>query len=176
MIIYMYIVDFTFRARISIFPVYLSHAARLFNHMYNILMPVSGSEEKGQKFVETVQNFPVNPGETNITILNVFEEFEVMSAEWRSISSDEFYDRYEFPVIAGELAANIQKAGFEVDVLREHGDPATVIIETASETDADMIIMAGRNQSPIGKAFFGSVTQAVLLDSKVPVTVVPSAD
>jgi nucleotide-binding universal stress UspA family protein len=54
---------------------------------------------------------------------------------------------------------------------REHGDPAKLIRDISKESGVDRIVMSGRKRSPTGKALFGSVTQSVLLDSEIPVTV-----
>jgi nucleotide-binding universal stress UspA family protein len=40
------------------------------------------------------------------------------------------------------------------------------------EVDADLVVVGARKRTPVGKAVFGSVTQSVVLDSPVPVTVV----
>ena len=40
---------------------------------------------------------------------------------------------------------------------------------------ADLLVIGARRRSPVGKAFLGSVTQEVLLDSAVPVLVVKAS-
>ena len=46
------------------------------------------------------------------------------------------------------------------------------IVDLATDIDADLVVIGGRQRSPTGKALFGSVTQSVVLDSPVPVVVV----
>lgn len=51
------------------------------------------------------------------------------------------------------------------------GDPATRIVEYATEQDAQYIVVATRKRSPTGKAIFGSVAQSILLNAECPVLV-----
>ena len=60
---------------------------------------------------------------------------------------------------------------------RRCGDPATEILDTADEVDADLIALAGRRKrSPAGKALFGSTTQAVILETDRSVLVAGTPD
>lgn len=49
------------------------------------------------------------------------------------------------------------------------GDPADSIVDYADEQDARYIVVSGRKRSPVGKAIFGSVSQAILLYAECPV-------
>ena len=51
------------------------------------------------------------------------------------------------------------------------GEKGEETLKLADERDCDHIFIAGRKRSPTGKAVFGDDTQRVILDSKVPVTV-----
>lgn len=53
------------------------------------------------------------------------------------------------------------------------GKPAVRIQEKANAHGARYIVMGARKRSPVGKALFGSVTQAVLLNSDRPVVTIP---
>lgn len=143
--------------------------------MQTVLVPISENEEQARRIERTLLDLPFEKGAVRVVVLNVFEEFEVESAEWVAIDSSDFYDE-EFPAVAAEVAANLEDAGFTVDVRREHGDPAETIVGVADEIGADTIVVAGRKRSPVGKVLFGSVTQAVLLAADVPVVVGPSRD
>jgi nucleotide-binding universal stress UspA family protein len=65
----------------------------------------------------------------------------------------------------------LEEAGVPVELREKSGDPATSILETADEIDADAICLAGRKRSPTGKMLFGSVSQTVLLNTERPVLV-----
>lgn len=52
------------------------------------------------------------------------------------------------------------------------GDPAQTLIEIAGRYGCEAIIMGARGMGALRSALLGSVSQAVLLGSKVPVTIV----
>jgi nucleotide-binding universal stress UspA family protein len=51
-------------------------------------------------------------------------------------------------------------------------DTAEAVLGTVDRLSADLLVIGARRRSPVGKAFLGSVTQEILLDSPVPVLVV----
>lgn len=51
-------------------------------------------------------------------------------------------------------------------------DVAGGILRATTLAGASLLVIGARRRSPVGKAFLGSVTQEVLLDSPVPVLVV----
>jgi len=53
----------------------------------------------------------------------------------------------------------------------ERGAHATEIIDTATEHDCDHVFIVGRKRSPTGKALFGDMAQAVILNFAGPVTI-----
>lgn len=144
--------------------------------MPEVLVPIDEHEEQAQRVVDGIADFPFDPAETRITVLNVFEEFEVTSGEWTTIESDDFYEEEEFPETVAQTAAKLSDYGYTVDVRREHGEPAEEIAELAQELDVDTIAIAGRQRSPVGKALLGSVTQEVLLSADRPVIVFPKGE
>jgi nucleotide-binding universal stress UspA family protein len=59
--------------------------------------------------------------------------------------------------------------------IRQAGDArsaAELIVDTAREMDADLIVIGLRRRSPVGKVLGGSTAQAVLLDANCPVLAV----
>lgn len=53
------------------------------------------------------------------------------------------------------------------------GDPASAILEYASEHDAAYIVVSARKRSPLKQTVFGSVTQGLLLNADRPVVSIP---
>lgn len=68
----------------------------------------------------------------------------------------------------------VQAVGVEAEVLQleEGGDAATVILDTAAERSASVLVIGLRHRSPVGKLIMGSVAQRVLLDALCPVLTV----
>ncbi|MBI3030639.1 MAG: universal stress protein [Candidatus Rokubacteria bacterium] len=71
---------------------------------------------------------------------------------------------YLEPLVASLKAKGV-RAGARVRV----GDPATEIIAAAKEINADMIAMTTHGRSGLGRLLFGSVAEAVLRGSPIPV-------
>lgn len=79
---------------------------------------------------------------------------------------------------------SVRRAATELrDPVRNYGMPITVhgrvtddtgeaIVDTATEVNADRVVICGGNRSPTGKAIFGSTAQYALLNSPCPVTFV----
>ena len=115
---------------------------------------------------------PGAPDDIAVTVLNVFEEFS-HADEAGQVRSDDLYDAEDFPESV-RLARDVLEAeGVDVDLRREHGDPAERILAVAEAVDAAVVAMSGRKRSPAGKALFGSVTQSVILDADRSVLIVP---
>ena len=52
---------------------------------------------------------------------------------------------------------------------------AAAILDAVDKIGAELLVIGARRRSPVGKAFLGSITQELLLDSSVPVLVVKAA-
>jgi len=142
--------------------------------MYRVLMAVSGTEnDDSDRITDSVTSMPMVVDDVEVTVLNVFEEFEVTD-EGASVSSEELYDDSDLPVEAEQVRTRLRDEGFSVEVLREHGDVTKKILEVADRIDADLIAMGGRKQTRVGKVIFGSTTQSVMLEADRPVMVTMS--
>lgn len=138
--------------------------------MYRVLLAVDKDEDRAKTAAEAVRDLP---GDVEVVILNVFEEFDATDGDGR-VDSSELFDENDFPESVSVAERTLQEAGIEPTTRREHGDPTDVIIDVAAEIDADSIALSGRKRSPVGKAVFGSVTQSVLLSADRPVLVATS--
>ena len=58
---------------------------------------------------------------------------------------------------------------FELRDPEHDSDPADVILESARERSADLIVLGIRRRSPVGKIIMASTAQRVLLESPCPV-------
>ncbi len=74
-----------------------------------------------------------------------------------------------------EIPADIQlKHAPEIEV--SIGRPDQVIVQTAQEQQADMIVMGDRGGSTASRLFLGSTTQKVIQQTRIPVLIVPLRD
>jgi len=141
--------------------------------MKRVLLAVDADEQRAMEAAEGVLAAPGDPDDVVVTLLNVFEEFTAVD-EAGEVRSSDLYDPEDFPESVRRARELLTEAGYEVDLRREHGDPAECILAVASAVDADVVALAGRRRSPAGKAIFGSVTQSVVIDADRPVLVVPT--
>lgn len=56
------------------------------------------------------------------------------------------------------------------------GDPAEMILDTASAVDADLIVMTTHGRTGLSRLLYGSVAEAVLRRSPIPVLLIPVKD
>lgn len=66
-------------------------------------------------------------------------------------------------------------AGVGVETVGQLADGAPsgeCLAEIAAELEADMLLIGGRDRSPVGKAVFGSTAQTAMLNAPCPVTFV----
>lgn len=126
--------------------------------MYEILLPVDLEEERAISQARTVTDLPRAADEVHVTLLHVFTD-NAEGASVNQVSS------------VREVQEHLDKAGVEVTLAEQSGDPPTEILDYAAENDSDLICLAGRKRTPAGKVLFGSVTQNVILGTEKPVIV-----
>lgn len=131
--------------------------------MYNVLMPIDRDEDRARAQAEAIADLP-GSSEVEVTLLHVFEDAD--RADTTSPT--------QIPA-GGTVSDVFGEAGISVTTRSEGGDPAAVIVQVAREIDADRIVMGGRKRSPLGSLLFGSVSQAVILDTTRPVTITGAA-
>lgn len=131
--------------------------------MYRVLLPVDSNVERATAQAAAVLDLPHADESVTATVLHVFEDEE--TAEKTSI---------EQLASGKKLLGMLRDAGVEIETISTHGDPEERIVNMAADREANMIILGGRKRSPLGALVFGSVSQAVILDSDRPVTVTGS--
>jgi|GEM_PF-6624596 len=61
----------------------------------------------------------------------------------------------------------------ESEVVAKPGDFETVILETATNWNADVIVLGSHSKNWLQKAVVGSVTESILSKSKIPLFIIP---
>jgi nucleotide-binding universal stress UspA family protein len=150
--------------------------------MYRVLLPVDKNESRARAQVETILDIPVVAGDLAVDVLHVHDE-STTDAEWAAGS--EFSETYaeemaeqvrntdRIPSSVKAVVDLLESNDLEFAVHERSGEPAKEILEFAAERDDDVIVLGVTGRSPVGKVLFGSVAQAVILDSDRPVTLVP---
>jgi len=128
--------------------------------MYTVLMPVDSSRARGTAQAETVKALPDATESVDVTVLYVFADEG--DAEGQSVAD----------IPGGEVAIErLDEADVSYEVESRIGDPASEILDVAEDLPADQLVLGGRKRSPFGSLLYGSVTQAVVLDADLPVTI-----
>jgi nucleotide-binding universal stress UspA family protein len=112
----------------------------------------------------------------NLKILHCIEH-----QEFRQIQS-ESHDHGNDPIMMDEILSmaetRIHDVASELAVpytaVPLFGNPSSEIIDYVDTSEVDYIVLGGTKRSAAGKILFGSVTQSVLLNSSVPVLMVPT--
>lgn len=64
------------------------------------------------------------------------------------------------------------EAGLSVAVRTLEGDPGTELVELAEREDFDELVVGGGTESPMGKVRIGPIAEYVVLNARLPVTLV----
>jgi nucleotide-binding universal stress UspA family protein len=145
--------------------------------MYHVLVPIDDDEGRVRSQAATVLGL-AEAAAVRADVLYVHEEIDSPADEAGSSYIEEINRNLDeiqgLPETADLLGDLLREAGVEIAVHAVTGDPEEAILAVAAEVDADAIVLGGRRRSPVGKAIFGSVTQAVILDADRPVMVSPT--
>lgn len=153
--------------------------------MYRVLLPVDEHESRARAQAEAVGDLPAAAAGIRVDVLPVHEEVTAPDAEWAAGGfSDEYAEEMAENVrnvqrlpASVETAADVLEAvGVEYAIHETTGEAPEMILEAAAELDSDAIVLGVGERSPVGKVLFGSVVQAVILESDRPVTVVSAGD
>ncbi|ADD07178.1 UspA domain protein (plasmid) [Natrialba magadii ATCC 43099] len=141
--------------------------------MYTLLLPVDETEARVQAQLDAILSRPGVPDEIAVHVLYVRKELEFADSEIQigEIKFD-YEDVDQLPDTVSTALESLRDAGVDTRVHSATGNPPPAILDVAEQVGADELVLGSRKQSPVGKVIFGSVTQAVLLDSDRPVTVV----
>jgi nucleotide-binding universal stress UspA family protein len=97
----------------------------------------------------------------------------MMSAEFDDhVQLVQGYGETQVANAAEELAA----AGVTAEKLVVEGRPVEVLLDTAKDRDASLIVVGSHGEGAVSAAFLGSTALKLLHHSKVPVLVVPRHD
>lgn len=143
--------------------------------MYRVLAPIDTEEARAQSQIDAILDLPNAADEVHVDVLHVYEEIDAPADEAGSAYITEvnrsLEDLQGLPETVPLVVNALRDAGVDVTAHDVTGDPASAILELAEEFDADALVLSSRRRSPVGKVLFGSVTQAVILDSDRPVIV-----
>jgi nucleotide-binding universal stress UspA family protein len=117
----------------------------------------------------------VRPNQTEVRVLHVIEVYPLYSASQRlgpdlAVASEEH--RHEAEALVVRTARALRDAGFRVTTAVEQGDPRVVVIDTAAEWKADLIMLGSHGGKDWTRFLMGSVSEAVVHHAPCSVQVV----
>ncbi len=132
-----------------------------------ILVPIDGSEQ-AFKAIDVAAELAYN-GNAEVVLLNVIGREQIPETIRRFAKVENMDDppewQYEQLIAAGVLKAGQQRAlskGIQIiDTRVRHGNPVKAIVEAATDTPIDMIVMGNRGLGSVKGLAFGSVSQKV---------------
>ena len=138
--------------------------------MPNILVPIDGSAQSDAAVEYATSEF--DPSE--ITLLHVIDPIEAGYSATASVPgfSEEWYKHQKEEAEALFEATREYVDGAEVTTATEVGRPSRTIVEYAEENDIDHIVMGSHGRSGVTRILLGSVAEAVVRRSPIPVTIV----
>ena len=143
--------------------------------MYHVLVPVDIDKPRAAAQVEAVRDLPNASEDVKADVLYVFEEVDMPVDGAGPAYIDELNRNLEtlrkLPQTVEMVAEELEESGIETSVHSVTGEPASAILEIAEGFDVDALVLGARQRSPIGKVLFGSVAQAVILESERPITI-----
>ncbi|MFC4248339.1 universal stress protein [Natribaculum luteum] len=147
--------------------------------MYRVLLAVDEDEQHAVDMANAATELPDTSQSVEATVLHVFQNVEAPPAaavqeppRRESPESNDTGDRNRFPTSVERVCDVFDTAGISYTVRGETGSPDEEILAVADELSVDAIYIGGKNRSPTGKVLFGSVTQDVLFNTELPVTII----
>ena len=132
--------------------------------MYRILLPVDTDPDRARGQAAFVVDLPTTAENIEVIVTHALPPDDVKDPDDPSGVGE---------VETVQLARDyLEERGYTVTLAEGRLPPADGILDSTEEADADHVVMGSRKRSPTGKVIFGSVSQQVLLESPVPVTIV----
>ena len=131
--------------------------------MYRILLPVDTDPDRARGQAAFVEDLPSSAENIEVIITHALPPDDVKEPD-----DADSLEEVETVTLARDY---LEERGYDVTLAPGRLPPADGILDLADEEAADHIVMGSRKRSPTGKVIFGSVSQQVLLESPVPVTV-----
>lgn len=138
-----------------------------------ILAAIDG-ERRPDPVVETAHDLSVAYGD-DLVVLHVTDDGDFAARQDASAVDGRVSYFLDHAVSDAEkVAAAVVEETLDGDdhgvtVEGEVGDPAELVLARAKRLDARYVVIGGRKRTPVGKALFGSLTQAILLHADRPV-------
>ena len=125
--------------------------------MYTVVMGAGSDPARAVTKARAIAALPRSPEDLAVVVVHANETDDTAAAVSRTT---EFF----------------AERAIETTVETVNGDPSTALVEVATERDADLLCVGGRQHSPAGKVQLRSGAQSVILNTDRPVLVAGEPD
>jgi general stress protein 26/nucleotide-binding universal stress UspA family protein len=140
-----------------------------------ILLAVDDSRYSSEAVREVIER--TWPPDTMVRVLSAVEDIPPPTADlWYDASgsleraNQELEER--FKQLSARVAESLADAGLKAEPVVRHGDPRSVIVEEATEWNADLIVVGSHGYTGLRRLLLGSVAQSVVGHAPCSVEVV----
>ncbi|GGL49806.1 universal stress protein [Halocalculus aciditolerans] len=140
--------------------------------MAGVLVPIDSSEQSTDALEYALEELQSD----DITLIHIIDPIEAGYTAQATVPgySEEWYEQAQAE--AETLFDSAQELADDYDVdlktATEVGRPSRTIVDYAEENDFDHIVMGSHGRSGVSRILLGSVAEAVVRRSPVPVTIV----
>jgi nucleotide-binding universal stress UspA family protein len=147
-------------------------------HFKKLLVAVDGSEPSSAALDFALHR--AKSYDAEVTIAYAFDRSAIAAQAWGPYGAIDSYPlvraiREEADAVMASASDRAAREGVRATTLVLEGSPARVILERAQASSADAIVVGTHGRSGVSRLAFGSVAEAILRVSDVPVFVVREA-
>ena len=137
--------------------------------MYNHILVAIEHSEADRAVIEHVEQLARMTG-ARLLLVHVADGWAARAYnELKLRDSEEIRDDREYLT---RLCDEMAERGFKARTRLAMGDPATELVKVAAEESVDLIAMSTHGRSGIGRVVFGSVSDAIIRNSHLPVILI----
>lgn len=140
--------------------------------MSRTLVPLDGSEQSTDALEYALEHFD----DSTVVCLNVIDPIEAGYTAQASVPgySREWFEQAQDSAehLFSEARDLAETYGVEIETDTDVGRPSRTIVDYADEHDIDNIVMGSHGREGVSRILLGSVAEAVMRRSTVPVTIV----
>ncbi|AFZ74800.1 universal stress protein [Natronobacterium gregoryi] len=137
----------------------------------HVLVPVDGSAAADTALEYAHEQFP-NAGLTLLYVMDPMADYSRRRSFPGYRDDDEFTNEREKGELVLENAIERLPDDASIETTLESGDPADAIVRYTDDGDVDHVVIGSHGRKSVARFLLGSVAEAVVRRSVVPVTVV----
>ncbi len=144
--------------------------------MTQVLLALDSSDFSTKAIAAVRRQF--RPDQARIHLLHVIDPMTYLPLYQTPVRDIERIDalraenRKQAEEFVGQAATELRKAGFEVTLSIEEGEPRTTIIDAAANLHADLIVLGSHGRRGLSRLLLGSVSEFVARHASCSVEIV----